>query len=137
MQYSQYSGSVTTTTAPVATVGGEPGGRAAIVVEDAAPAEVNTAVPSGIVAEPGKDVFAQEHKDVKSVASSGIEGSEGSEGWVVSVVGSEEEPAKALVGSDAPRRPDGPLDHEEALADQVAQELYPDADAARQQYEWD
>ncbi|KAF8844790.1 glycosyltransferase family 39 protein [Paxillus ammoniavirescens] len=158
-------------TAPVATIGGEPGGRAPIVVdEDEQPVipEANTAIPSGAVAEPGRDVFAKEdEKEVKSVAGgTGLPDAVDGE-RVVSVVSAEptgdmpekkEEEAKgetrvqrqseppASVSVEEPPasgakveeevkieealtavKPEGPLDHEEALADQVAHELYPEA----------
>jgi len=157
-------------TASVATVGGEPGGRAAIVVDDAeqfvAP-EDNTAVPFGIVAEPGKDVFAKDDRDresksvarggseQKDAASSGgdvervvsvvsVEGPGGTpavEGGAETLAGDVGEPLEA--GEEAStvavpavadetavpegRRPEGPLDHEEAIAIEVAHELYPEA----------
>lgn len=138
---------------------GEPSGRAAIVVdvEQVAAPEVNTVIPSGIIVEPGKDVFAKDDKDKaksaawddsepKDVVSSG-----GDAERVVSVVGVEEsvqdnteaqaggarEPVEVpsepvSVGEEqtavpAGRKQEGPLDHEEALADQVAHELYPEA----------
>jgi dolichyl-phosphate-mannose-protein mannosyltransferase len=152
----------------MATVGGEPGGRPAIVVDDAehvvAP-DANTAVPLGIVAEPGKDVFAKDdrHRGSKSAARDDAEQkdvvSSGGDGErVVSVVSVEgpsetsavarvEGSAETLVGVGEPleagpvpvpvvadeaavpagREPEGPLDHGEALANQVAHELYPEA----------
>ena len=157
----------------MATVGGEPGGRAAIVVDDAeqpiAP-EVNTAVPLGMVAEPGKDVFAKDdrNRESKSAARGDAEqkdvmSSGGDVERVVSVVNIEEpsdtsavesveggaglaggagEPLEAGEASSssvpvpvvadeaavpAGIKPERPLDHGEALANQVAHELYPEA----------
>ena len=148
-------------TVPQATIGGEPGGRGAIVVDDVqepVASEANTAVPSGIVAEPGRDVFAKDDKDsAKSAASIGSEPndavlSDADAERVVSVVGAEVsgapevehgtdmpadvgdpvaaelEGGEAETGAAASRRPEGPMDHEAAIADQVAHELYPEAD---------
>ena len=124
-------------TVPVATVGGEEGGRAAMVVEDAAEpvaSEASTTVPSGIVAEPGRDVFAKDERERKSVARVGEQqGPPGVDAErVVSVVAQNVGGAEAPVVMDvdegaAGEKPEGPLGHEEALADQVAHELYPEA----------
>lgn len=165
-QYSQYNGSPAPTqdkTAPVQATVGEP------AVDDADPPvapEINTDIPPGIIAEPGKDVFAKDDRDAKkSVArydpdqkdvpssSPGVDG-DGDGERVISVVGVETtissgvegaegrtegtlEPLEAGVGemslledqTTVPpvRQPEAPLDHEEALADQVAHELYPEA----------
>ena len=171
--YSQSPVPTQNKTAPMATIGGEPGGRAAIVVDDAehfvAP-EDNTAIPLGIVAEPGKDVFAKDDRDresksaarsdpeQKDVASSGgdvervvsvvsVEGPSGTpvvesgEGGAQTLVEGVGEPVEAGEGSSsvavpavadetgvaAGKRPEGPLDHEEAIAIEVAHELYPEA----------
>ncbi|KAG1888589.1 glycosyltransferase family 39 protein [Suillus subluteus] len=181
-EYSQYSGVTVPTlnrTNPVATIGGEPGGRAAIVVEDklgqdgVAPPEdeQNTAVPIG-VPEPGRDVFAKDkQKEIKSLrialqdvpvinvdekeisvvafeptsAASEVvpEGKEevkvqagdvGATGEPEDearpkVIGILEKEMEVELGGDVDdhRKPHGPLDHEEAIADQVAHELYPEA----------
>ncbi|KAN0097991.1 glycosyltransferase family 39 protein [Tylopilus felleus] len=138
--YAQYDVVVGTTqnkTVPVATVGGEEGGRAAMVVEDAAEpvaSEASTTVPSGIVAEPGRDVFAKDERERKSVARVGEQqGPPGVDAErVVSVVAQNVGGAEAPVVMDvdegaAGEKPEGPLGHEEALADQVAHELYPEA----------
>jgi dolichyl-phosphate-mannose-protein mannosyltransferase len=164
----------------VATIGGEPGGRAPIVVEDklgqdaAVPPQddFTTAIPIG-VAEPGRDIFAKgEQKEIKSQmlafdvpdvvddekeislvkfepthAAPKPESSEKEEdkmdvGDVSNSAGAgEPEPlgdAEVFgnlqevmdeVGDDSDklRVSHGPLDHEEAIADQVAHELYPEA----------
>ncbi|KAG2339152.1 hypothetical protein BDR05DRAFT_968238, partial [Suillus weaverae] len=160
----------------MATIGGEPGGRAAIVVEDKlgqdaiAPPEdeQSTAVPIG-APEPGRDIFAKDkQKEIKSqmkdvpVANenqkeisvvtfepTGAAPEVVAKGKVevkvqedsVSATGEPEEQANPEVISilekeieaelgedvDAHRKPHGPLDHEEAIADQVAHELYPEA----------
>ena len=161
--------------APIATIGGEPGGRAPIVVEDklgqdavAAPEDDPTAaVPMG-AAEPGRDVFAEdEQKKIKSQmiapdtsvvedekeisvvkfeptdgatepapASSENEGdstgtrTNGTEDeGVPEAIENLEEMEAFGVGEDTDdsRMSHRPLDHEEAIADQVAYELYPDA----------
>lgn len=178
-EYSQYSGVTIPTlnrTTPMATIGGEPGGRAAIVVEDKlgqdaiAPPEdeQSTAVPIG-APEPGRDIFAKDkQKEIKSqmkdvpVANenqkeisvvtfepTGAAPEVVAKGKVevkvqedsVSATGEPEEQANPEVISilekeieaelgedvDAHRKPHGPLDHEEAIADQVAHELYPEA----------
>jgi len=69
--YSQYGASVgipATSSKPLATIGGEPGGRPGIVVEDAAPAgQVLNEKPIGATAsvisvlEPGHDIFANKN----------------------------------------------------------------------------
>lgn len=159
----------------MATIGGEPGGRAAIVVEDKlgqdaiAPPEdeQSTAVPIG-APEPGRDVFAKDkQKEIKSqmIALQDVPANvdekeisavtftaapevvaEGKkeirvQGGDVSATGEPEDQANPEVidilakeievelGEDVAdhRKPHGPLDHEEAIADQVAHELYPEA----------
>jgi len=163
----------------MATIGGEPGGRAPIVVEDklgqdeAAPPQDDhsTALPIG-AAEPGRDVFAKDgQKEIKSqtiafdapvvvddkeisvvkveLTNATPESASGAqeedtvmhEGHV-STSSRDGEPENQMVpeaietlreavevgkDSDKLRVPQGPLDHEEAIADQVAYELYPDA----------
>ncbi|KAF8554684.1 hypothetical protein OG21DRAFT_1038726 [Imleria badia] len=117
-------------------------------------------IPLGIVAEPGKDVFAKDDRESKSSARTEADQADVSPGGdaerVVSVVSAEEpsstsaeggvdslaggvgEPVEAAEASvavpvveeavvAAAKKPEGPLDHEEALADQVAHELYPEA----------
>lgn len=69
-QYSQYAGRVAATpqksTAPAATIGGEPGGRAAVVVNDVpVVAEPYTSLAIGQAA-PGVDVFGVPAPDIKS-----------------------------------------------------------------------
>ncbi|KAG2108540.1 glycosyltransferase family 39 protein [Suillus cothurnatus] len=168
--YSQYSGVTVPTlnrTTPVATIGGEPGGRAAIVVEDklgqdgaALPEdEHGTAVPIG-VPEPGRDVFAKDkQKEIKSqmialpdvpvvnvdekeisvVAFEPTSAASEVQAGDVSATGEPKDQARPEVISilekenevkldvDDHRKSHGPLDHEEAIADQVAHELYPEA----------
>ncbi|KAG1740311.1 glycosyltransferase family 39 protein [Suillus lakei] len=179
--YSQYSGVTVPTlnrTTPMATIGGEPGGRAAIVVEDklgqdgVAPPqdEQGTAIPIG-APEPGRDVFAKDkQKEIKSqmialqdvpvivdekeisvvtfeptrgapeVVAEQKEEAQVPEGSVSGTdepedqahpeaVNIPEEKVEVEVGEDidAHRKSHGPLDHEEAIADQVAHELYPEA----------
>ena len=116
--------------------------------------EVITAIPSGIVAEPGKDVFAKDNRESRSSAR--IEADQevvsGDAERVVSVVGGEASGTLVVEGqvvesssseaevvgsaaatvdevAEVEKRPvvEGPMDHEEALADQVAHELYPEA----------
>jgi dolichyl-phosphate-mannose-protein mannosyltransferase len=82
-QYSQYFGKVVTTSAtsaiPVATIGGEPGGRAPIVVEDKVqkdPKDLSqndhTSVAEG-QAEPGPNIFASgPAKDIQSQGNPAI-----------------------------------------------------------------
>ncbi|KAF4574353.1 hypothetical protein EYR36_005686 [Pleurotus pulmonarius] len=71
VRYSQYAGRVAATpqksSAPAATIGGEPGGRAAVVVNDvpAAVEEPHTSVAIGQAA-PGVDVFGVPAPDIKS-----------------------------------------------------------------------
>ena len=67
-----------TKSVPGATIGGEPGGRAPVVVDDlpefvpVADAETSVAIPLG-AAEPGRDIFAQQEvKEAKSVPASKI-----------------------------------------------------------------
>lgn len=160
----------------MATIGGEPGGRAAIVVEDklgqdgVVPPEdeQSTAVPIG-VPEPGRDVFAKdEQKEIKSqmrisqdvpvnnvdekeigaatfeptsaapeekkeevkLQAGGMSATGGSEGQArPEVIGILEKEIEVELGENAEdhRKSHGPLDHEEAIADQVAHELYPEA----------
>jgi len=120
---------------------------------------VNTVIPSGILAEPGKDVFAKDDRGSKSAARIDSDPKDavpsvGDVERTVSVVnvegvlavestlsgaGGDGEPLEAGETSmpvsavadetvvPAERRPEGPLDHEEALAEQVAHELYPEA----------
>jgi len=177
--------------APVAVIGGdndgdgadgaEGGGRGAVVVEEAehpvaVPEEANTMLPTGVVAEPGRDVFDKE-KDLeaarsKSLAWAGAGAGAGGEGVMPSlgsssledlsddegeggedgelVVNVDSDP-DSVEGGDAGEpepepaveedhdstsveevavpagKPEGPVDHAEALADQVAHELYPEA----------
>ncbi|KAH7888234.1 glycosyltransferase family 39 protein [Phlebopus sp. FC_14] len=167
--YAQYAGvqvpTPNKTTSPVATIGGEPGGRAPIVVEDQhqqqqqnglPEIEPSTAIPVG-AAEPGRDVFAKEDKGpVKSVAplgvkeveatmgvekerevsvvvpGSGSERKKDGESSVVVVIEASTSPADAgalsqVSSEEGRRKPEGPLDHQEAIAEEVAHELYPEA----------
>ncbi|KAG9316967.1 glycosyltransferase family 39 protein [Chiua virens] len=168
--YSQYNASpvpTPATTTPVASVD-QPTERPGIIADDppepVAP-EANTAVPSGIVAEPGKDVFAKDSGEkTKSMTWSESESKDGER--VVSVMSASE--VKTEGGTDAQEpgtssepvpspspesipepvpepepvssvaeqaeavaplreKSEGPMDHAEALADQVAHELYPEA----------
>ncbi|KAG6331057.1 hypothetical protein ID866_8031 [Astraeus odoratus] len=153
-------------TLPGATIGGEPGGRAAVVVDDApefvppVDAETNTMVPLG-APEPGHDIFAQpEVKEAKSVPQSASDPNLTEDGErVVSVVSmggakahqasddtatppeqEREHESETLVAEqatiategerDAYHKTEGPLDQAEALANEAAQELYPDDDFA-------
>jgi dolichyl-phosphate-mannose-protein mannosyltransferase len=179
-EYSQYSGVTVPTlnrTTPMATIGGEPGGRAAIVVEDklgqdgaASPEdEHGTAVPIG-VPEPGRDVFAkdkqqeiksqrialpdvplvnvdekeisvvafeptsaasevvaEEKEDVKVQAGDVSATGEPKDQAHLEVIGILEKENEVKLDVDDHRKSHGPLDHEEAIADQVAHELYPEA----------
>jgi dolichyl-phosphate-mannose-protein mannosyltransferase len=78
VQYSQYNGVVAATPQksgiPVATIGGEPGGRAPIIVDEpvaqAGPAEEHTSIVAG-KAEPGRDIFAG--KPINDVQSSHVQ----------------------------------------------------------------
>ncbi|KIK35359.1 hypothetical protein CY34DRAFT_96221 [Suillus luteus UH-Slu-Lm8-n1] len=135
----------------MATIGGEPGGRAAIVVEDKlgqdaiAPPEdeQSTAVPIG-APEPGRDVFAKDkQKEIKSqmIALQDVPANaDEKEISAVTFTAAPEVVAEGKkeirvqggdveLGEDVAdhRKPHGPLDHEEAIADQVAHELYPEA----------
>ncbi|KAG1717256.1 uncharacterized protein EDB91DRAFT_1068075 [Suillus paluster] len=155
----------------MAIIGGEPGGRAAIVVEDklgqdaVVPPqdEQSTAVPIG-APEPGRDVFAKDkQKEIKSQllamdvpvpvdekeisvvtfeptsAAPELAAGEKEEAKVQGGIGEPEDQAhsefinnleeEVEVGEDNDdlRKLHGPLDHEEAIADQVAHELYPEA----------
>lgn len=82
-------------TMPVATVGGEPGGRAAVVVDDVHAAadggqEQGTSTVIGGQAEPGRNVFEKPVEGVKSaevpVAGGDAEGEVGGEPKVISVI---------------------------------------------------
>lgn len=87
-QYAEYEGTIAATPheskvavsppVPVATVGGEAGGRGAVVVdikdnEAAAPVVEETPVPEGARPEPGRDIFAGDEKNnlgnLKSLAA--------------------------------------------------------------------
>ncbi|KAK2459324.1 hypothetical protein APHAL10511_008679 [Amanita phalloides] len=105
-QYSMYHnaghGVTPQNTVPVATVGGEPGGRAAVVVDDVGQAadagnnreeEHQTSTLIGGQAEPGRDVFERPVKEIKSadaVVGAGAggdgEGEVGGEPKVISVI---------------------------------------------------
>ncbi len=153
---------------PVATIGGEPDGRGAIVVQDLGqapnvPQGEQTNVDAG-KAEPGRDIFAPAPKgDVKSennVISSFIEDNEPK---AISVIGLSShsdvlpmqdetalekpvESAPAISHQDGSPSPSGdassptssevvkakvqgPMDAEQAEADEVRQELFPDANS--------
>lgn len=117
-------------------------------------------IPSGIIAEPGKDVFAKDDRDkakssargnsdsgAKDVVSSSGDGEpvvsmeEGVRAEEKTQVGGAREPVEAgevPAGEDqiavpVGKQPEGPLDREEALADQIAHELYPEARNAAEQ----
>ncbi|KAI5997080.1 hypothetical protein EDD15DRAFT_2528681 [Pisolithus albus] len=119
-----------------ATIGGEPGGRAAVIVDDAvdvahaAKGETSTMIPLGD-AEPGRDVFAQ--RMAKELTSSQ------SRPEVVSPAEGERVPSAARwvnIGTrdDATERTQqkegtvGSGGAAEALANEVAHELYPEDD---------
>ncbi|KAI6094514.1 glycosyltransferase family 39 protein [Pisolithus sp. B1] len=135
-----------------ATIGGEPGGRAAVIVDDvvdvahAAKGETSTMIPLG-GAEPGRDVFAQrESKEVKSSQSRPEVVSPEEKERVVSVVGGTTEGISEVSNKGYTPNPpqqggstseqatlqgghhktEGPLDQAEALANEVAHELYPE-----------
>lgn len=184
MQYSSYKGAILATpqkssaaVAPLATIGGEPDGRGAIIVEDIGQApnvpqvqaegtEVNPAK-----AEPGRDIFAQHPKaDIKSedmVIPPPVVDDEPKAISSVGATSSSEDPQKhdektsetpaaepslATSGENTPSSSDdsssstvvdsavpspevakakaqGPLDAEQAEADEVRQELFPDVPA--------
>jgi len=167
-QYSMYGpagvGNQPHTTVPVATVGGEPGGRAAVVVDDVRAAadaeqEQGTATVIGGQPEPGRDVFEKPVQGVKSaevpVAGGDAKGEVGGEPKVITVVTQQQqvqekgedkagEEAKVEVKVEKEKeaekktetseeqvpgggKPVGPLQEAEAVAEKVAQELYPDA----------
>jgi hypothetical protein len=151
--------------APLATIGGEPDGRGAIVVHDhlgqapnAPPELEETAVDAGR-AEPGRDIFAPAPQgDAKSKKNDGVSSAvEDSEPKAISSIGFETpskqdegasetpaaESAFAVVQQDgdssspsgddasssevAKAKVQGPMDAEQAEADEVSQELFPDA----------
>jgi dolichyl-phosphate-mannose-protein mannosyltransferase len=153
------------TTVPVATVGGEPGGRAAVVVDDVRAAadaeqEQGTATVIGGQPEPGRDVFEKPVRGVKSaevpVPGGDAEGEVGGEPKVITVITQQQqvqEKGEAKVDNEVKAevkvekeekgaekktetseeqvpgggKPVGPLPEAEAVAEKVAQELYPDA----------
>jgi dolichyl-phosphate-mannose-protein mannosyltransferase len=87
-------------TMPVATVGGEPGGRAAVVVDDVHAAadggqEQGTSTVIGGQAEPGRNVFEKPVEGVKSagvpVAGGDAEGEVGGEPKVISVIAQQQQ----------------------------------------------
>jgi len=175
--YEQYKGAIQATpqkslaaSAPLATIGGEPDGRGAIVVEDhlgqapnVPPESEQTAVDAG-KAEPGRDIFAPAPQgDVKSKINVDSLPVEDSEAKAISSIGfsslsedlstqderASETPAAesastvfrqdgdssspsgdALTSANsevAKAKPQGPMDAEQAEADEVRQELFPDA----------
>lgn len=150
------------TTVPVATVGGEPGGRAAVVVDDVRAAadaeqEQGTATVIGGQPEPGRDVFEKPVRGVKSaevpVPGGDAEGEVGGEPKVITVITQQQqvqEKGEVKVDDEVKvekeekeaekkkpetseeqvpggGKPVGPLPEAEAVAEKVAQELYPDA----------
>jgi dolichyl-phosphate-mannose-protein mannosyltransferase len=173
--YSQYNGAILATpqkslagSQPVATIGGEPAGRGAIVVHDdlgqapnVPPQGEQTSVDAG-KAEPGHDVFAQSPQgEVKSDNKVALSPVEDNEPKAISSIGltshsdvlskqdeiASEKPAESAStvsqqdGSPSPSddasspasseavkaKVQGPLDAEQAEADEVRQELFPDA----------
>lgn len=87
-------------TMPVVTVGGEPGGRAAVVVDDVHAAadggqEQGTSTVIGGQAEPGRNVFEKPAEGVKSagvpVAGGDAEGEVGGEPKVISVIAQQQQ----------------------------------------------
>lgn len=146
---------------PLATIGGEPDGRGAIVVEDklgqapnVAPPAEETTVDAG-KAEPGRDIFAKppqpdvmskekaipppaENDEPKAISSVGLPSdSEASE--TPSDKSSSVDRGDALSSADIGNSVDnaqpekakvqGPPDAEQAEADEVRQELFPEAHA--------
>ncbi|KAF8632407.1 hypothetical protein AX17_004848 [Amanita inopinata Kibby_2008] len=163
-EYSMYNvGGIATPSksdVPVATVGGEPGGRAAVVVDDhaanAVVDEQHTSTVIGGQAEPGRDIFHQPVKDIKSKApangqadsngeaepriismitrpqaeSDSKEQMEGDASTVASTADSQtKEKTEKEAGEGQPvlAKPAGPVGEAQAEAEKVAQELYPDA----------
>jgi len=172
--YSQYKGAILATpqksnvaSQPLATIGGEPAGRGAMVVEDklgqvpeVPPEAEETTVDAG-KAEPGRDIFAPPPQvEIKSEEKPNAPPVEDNEPKAVSAVGGEasprqdesaSEPAEgrgkvspvlspsddtsppgaaesAPASSEAVRaKVQGPMDAEQAEADEVRQELFPDA----------
>jgi len=166
--YSQYRGATLSTpqkssiaVPPLATIGGEPDGRGAIVVEDklgqapdVAPPAEETTVDAG-KAEPGRDIFAQppqadimskekgtpppaENDEPKAISSVGLPSdSEASEtpSDKSSSVDRSDALSSAVIGSSVAdaqaekAKVQGPPDAEQAEADEVRQELFPEAQA--------
>ncbi|KAI6003482.1 glycosyltransferase family 39 protein [Pisolithus orientalis] len=144
---------------PSATIGGEPGGRAAVIVDDVldvpvAGGETSTMISLG-GAEPGQDVFAQgEIKEAKSSQPRPEVVSSEENERVVSVVGgtaegtpevsnkdytssapqqeesSLEKPSEQVMPESGHRKTEGPLDQAEVLANEAAHELYPEEGGA-------
>ncbi|KIO12011.1 glycosyltransferase family 39 protein [Pisolithus tinctorius Marx 270] len=144
---------------PGATIGGEPGGRAAVIVDDVvdvpvAGGETSTMISLG-GAEPGQDVFAQgEIKEAKSSQPRPEVVSSEENERVVSVVGgsvegipevsnkdftpntlqqeesSPEKPPEQVMPESGHRKTEGPLDQAEVLANEAAHELYPEEGGA-------
>jgi dolichyl-phosphate-mannose-protein mannosyltransferase len=131
----------------VTTIGGEPGGRAPIVVEGNAapkpPAAEHTTVVVG-KPEPGRDIFAGEPaKNVKSSDAGPPREPEMPKVKVVSEVNTATTPAATTSVKDenppaskdestesreeAGGTPQYPLPEADALADKIAKELYPEA----------
>jgi hypothetical protein len=175
VQYSQYKGAILATpqkslagSQPVATIGGEPAGRGAIVVHDdlgqapnVPPQGEQTSV-NAVKAEPGHDIFAQSPQgEVKSENKAVLSPVEDNEPKAISSIGltlqsdvlskqdetPSEKPAESASAvsqqDDSPSpshdassptssevakaKVQGPLDAEQAEADEVRQELFPDA----------
>jgi dolichyl-phosphate-mannose-protein mannosyltransferase len=173
MQYSQYKGAILATpqksltgSQPVATIGGEPAGRGAIVVQDDLGQAPNvqgeqTSMDAG-KAEPGRDIFAQSPQgEVKSENKVVLSPSGDNEPKAISSIGltshgdvlskqdeialerpaesassisqqdgspsSSAEASSPASSEGAKAKVQGPLDAEQAEADEVRQELFPDA----------
>jgi dolichyl-phosphate-mannose-protein mannosyltransferase len=150
VQYSHYKGKLAPTPhltdPPMTTIGGEPNGRAPVVIEDPNPngngnANDKSTMVLGGMPEPGRDIFGG--VSVHEVTTGGGGGGERvekeqkeqKEQKVVSEVGHSTTTTTTEAGVSSPpaaadtdaQAPQGPLGEAEAIADQVAKELYPDA----------
>jgi dolichyl-phosphate-mannose-protein mannosyltransferase len=142
---------------PLATIGGEPAGRGAIVVQDnvgqapdVPPKAEETAVDAG-KAEPGRDIFAQQPQPEVMSKEKAVEApAENDEPKAISSVGlpSGDGPSEiladkplndalsgAVMGNTAAAeklKVQGPPEAEQAEADEVRQELFPEAHVPRE-----
>jgi dolichyl-phosphate-mannose-protein mannosyltransferase len=155
-QYSQYVGNAAATpqksAASLTTIGGEPGGRAPIVIEDNAaergkdaPLAEDPTSAIGVKAEPGRDIFAGERNYDAGMSSSASTLPPQHRPPVEKVISEvntvqqsmslqeskKETEAESRKEEEEERssqtRSEGPLREPEAAADRVAKELYPDA----------